>query len=194
MQEFDIEVASEFLVMAAMLLQIKSRMLLPKQANVSDEEEVDPRQLLVEMLVEYRKVKEQAKLRSEMKVVADKVYTRKPQMAGYVNKQLKTYEADALIDAVITLLTANGPTTAYVERQEYNVQNKMNEIVTYLSRHKEGVSFSKVFVKSGSLSEKVASFLAVLELLKLRVLMINQSEPFAPIYLFLRQGGEDSAS
>ena len=57
MKEYSIEVASEFLLMAASLLQIKSKMLLPKQLVSDEEDETDPRQMLVEMLVEYRRVK-----------------------------------------------------------------------------------------------------------------------------------------
>ena len=63
MSEFDMEVASDFLVMAATLLQIKSRMLLPKQSAEGEEEEADPRQQLVEMLVEYRRIKRAADVR-----------------------------------------------------------------------------------------------------------------------------------
>ena len=60
LQEFDMELASEFLVMAATLLQIKSRMLLPKEAREDEDEGEDPRQQLVEMLVEYRRIKKAA--------------------------------------------------------------------------------------------------------------------------------------
>lgn len=67
-------------------------------------------------------------------------------------------------------------------------RNKMNEIVHMLSQHLNGVEFAKVFSRTGSRSEKVASFLAVLELLKLGVVTINQTVAFAPIYIFLRQG------
>ncbi len=84
MQEFDMEVATEFLVMAATLLQIKSRLLLPKLPAETDgeEDEQDPRQVLIEMLLEYRKIKGQAAALTEMKAVADKqiahapIYTR----------------------------------------------------------------------------------------------------------------------
>lgn len=60
LSEFDMEIASEFLVMAATLLQIKSRLLLPKAPAADEEEEADPRQQLVEMLVEYRRIKQLA--------------------------------------------------------------------------------------------------------------------------------------
>ena len=66
----------------------------------------------------------------------------------------------------------------------------MEEIVKLLGKYPEGIEFEKAFVKTGSASEKVASFLAVLELLKLKMIRISQSRAFAPIYLFLCAGGE----
>ena len=75
MTEFDIEIASEFLLMAATLLQIKSRMLLPKQTAEGEEDETDPRQLLVEMLVEYRRIKVCASNLAELKLQAERCRT-----------------------------------------------------------------------------------------------------------------------
>ena len=184
MTEFDIEIASEFLLMAATLLQIKSRMLLPKQTAEGEEDETDPRQLLVEMLVEYRRIKVCASL----KLQAERCHYRLPLLSGFVERSLKQYEAAELISAMLTLLSVKTENTAYIERQEFNVQDKMNEIVHMLSQHLNGVEFAKVFSRTGSCSEKVASFLAVLELLKLGVVTINQTVAFAPIYIFLRQG------
>ena len=183
MTEFDIEIASEFLLMAATLLQIKSRMLLPKQTA-----ETVPRQLLVEMLVEYRRIKVCASNLAELKLQAERCRYRLPLLSGFVERSLKQYEAAELISAMLTLLSVKTENTAYIERQEFNVQDKMNEIVHMLSQHLNGVEFAKVFSRTGSRSEKVASFLAVLELLKLGVVTINQTVAFAPIYIFLRQG------
>ena len=170
MTEFDIEIASEFLLMAATLLQIKSRMLLPKQTAEGEEDETAPRQLL------------------ELKLQAERCRYRLPLLSGFVERSLKQYEAEELISAMLTLLSVKTENTAYIERQEFNVQDKMNEIVHMLSQHLNGVEFAKVFSRTGSRSEKVASFLAVLELLKLGVVTINQTVAFAPIYIFLRQG------
>ncbi|WP_455651463.1 segregation and condensation protein A [Phascolarctobacterium sp.] len=188
MTEFDMEIASEFLLMAATLLQIKSRMLLPKQTAEGEEDETDPRQLLVEMLVEYRRIKACAANLAEMKQQAERCRYRLPLLAGFVERSLKQYEASELISAMLTLLSVKTENTAYIERQEFNVQDKMNEIVHMLAQHLNGVEFAKVFSRTGSRSEKVASFLAVLELLKLGVITINQTAAFAPIYIFLRQG------
>lgn len=188
MTEFDIEIASEFLLMAATLLQIKSRMLLPKQTVEGEEDETDPRQLLVEMLVEYRRIKSCAVNLAELKAQAGRYYYRLPLLAGYVDRSMRQYGATELISAMLTLLSVKTENTAYIARQEFNVQDKMNEIVHMLSQHLNGVEFAKVFSRTGSRSEKVAAFLAVLELLKLGVITINQTEAFAPIYIFLRQG------
>lgn len=188
MTEFDIEVASEFLLMAATLLQIKSRMLLPKQRTDGEDEEADPRQMLVEMLVEYRRIKTCAASLAELKQQAERYRYRLPLLAGYIERSMKQYEATELVTAMLTLLSVKTENTAYIARQEFNVQDKMNEIVHMLSQHLNGVEFAKVFARTGSRSEKVASFLAVLELLKLGVITINQTEAFAPIYIFLRQG------
>ena len=179
MTEFDIEIASEFLLMAATLLQIKSRMLLPKQTAEGEEDE---------MLVEYRRIKVCASNLAELKLQAERCRYRLPLLSGFVERSLKQYEAAELISAMLTLLSVKTENTAYIERQEFNVQDKMNEIVHMLSQHLNGVEFAKVFSRTGSRSEKVASFLAVLELLKLGVVTINQTVAFAPIYIFLRQG------
>ena len=161
---------------------------MPKQTAEGEEDETDPRQLLVEMLVEYRRIKVCASNLAELKLQAERCRYRLPLLSGFVERSLKQYEAEELISAMLTLLSVKTENTAYIERQEFNVQDKMNEIVHMLSQHLNGVEFAKVFSRTGSRSEKVASFLAVLELLKLGVVTINQTVAFAPIYIFLRQG------
>ena len=82
MQEYNLDVASEFLLMAAMLLQIKSRMLLPKPPAEEGEEEADPRQMLVDMLVEYRKTKKLAQALRECLQRASLHTARSPEPQG----------------------------------------------------------------------------------------------------------------
>jgi segregation and condensation protein A len=189
MQEFDMEIATGFVVMAALLLQIKSRMLLPKEEKVDGaDDDVDPRQMLVEMLIEYRKVKQRAGALREMFAGATRYHTRKPQFANMVETHLKHYAVDSLLVALGEIMSARGAEIAYVDRQEFDVGQKMDEIISLLGRHTEGLEFKAAFAKTGSNPEKVASFLAILELLRLRVIRISQQAAFAPIYLFLRQG------
>ncbi len=190
MSEFDMEVASEFLVMAATLLQIKSRMLLPKEVISSEEEEVDPRQMLVEMLVEYRKIKKCAAALLEMKAQASLVISRRPYFEGSVQKNLPNYHVRDLLVALANIVNSEEHETAFIEPQAFSVQEKMASIMAKLQICREGFRLSELF-EVGSRGEKVAAFLGVLELLKLGVITIAQSEQFAPIYIFAKQGEQE---
>ena len=185
MTEMDLEEASQFLVMASLLLQIKSRMLLPR-TELEEEDEADPREMLVQMLVEYRHIKAVARQLELRKAAAAQQHTRKPFFADNKLRNLHYYPVSELLLALAGLTGPLRRQIAVVERQEYDVSAKMQDIVRLLGEYPEGIEFEKAFVKTGSTSERVASFLAVLELLRLKVLRISQSMAFAPIYLFLR--------
>ncbi len=198
--ETDLEAASQFLVMASLLLQIKSRMLLPK-TELEDEDEADPRDMLVQMLLEYRCIKAVAKQLETMKQTAARQHTRRPYFADSKLRNLHYYPVSELLLALAGLSGSLRRQIAVVDRQEYDVGSKMQEIVKMLENYPEGIEFEKAFVKSGSSGEMVASFLAVLELLRLQVVRISQSMAFAPIYRFLRTvhepvliGGEPDAA
>ena len=198
--ETDLEAASQFLVMASLLLQIKSRMLLPK-TELEDEDEADPRDMLVQMLLEYRCIKAVAKQLETMKQTAARQHTRRPYFADSKLRNLHYYPVSELLLALAGLSGSLRRQIAVVDRQEYDVGAKMQEIVKLLENYPEGIEFEKAFVKSGSSGEMVASFLAVLELLRLQVVRISQNMAFAPIYIFLRTvnepvliGGEPDAA
>lgn len=198
--ETDLEAASQFLVMASLLLQIKSRMLLPK-TELEDEDEADPRDMLVQMLLEYRCIKAVAKQLETMKQTAARQHTRRPYFADSKLRNLHYYPVSELLLALAGLSGSLRRQIAVVDRQEYDVGAKMQEIVKLLENYPEGIEFEKAFVKSGSSGEMVTSFLAVLELLRLQVVRISQSMAFAPIYIFLRTvhepvliGGEPDAA
>ena len=189
LSEFDMEVASEFLVMAATLLQIKSRMLLPKDVAAGEEEEADPRQMLVEMLVEYRKIKRSAAALLEMKAAAGKMFYRKPYFEGCVQLNLPQYHIRDLLLALAGIVNEEDKPVAFVEPQAFSVQEKMTEILDRLKATTAGFRLSDLFAV-GARGEKVAAFLGVLELLKMGSITISQSEQFAPIYIFAKQGEE----
>ena len=183
--ELDLEAASQFLVMASLLLQIKSRMLLPK-TEMEEEDEADPREMLVQMLLEYRCIKAVARQLETMKSEAARQHVRRPFFADSRLRNLHYYPVSDLLLALAGLTGPLRRQIAVVERQEYDVGAKMQDIIRLLGQYPEGIEFEKAFVKSGSPGERVASFLAVLELLRLNVVRISQSQTFAPIYLFLR--------
>lgn len=191
MQHFDMDIASEFLVMAATLLQIKSRMLLPKPVKATEPEEdeeagCDPRQELVRRLIEYRQFKQAAGELAEQQRRQLKVFTREP-LKGPWNEQpipLEGLSLDDLFTAFVAVLQAQEETPALVEREEYSVKDKMQEILRRLrNKADSGMHFSDLFLRTSSRSEKIASFLALLELIRMRVIVVRQIGPFGEIML-----------
>lgn len=187
LQEFDMELASEFLVMAATLLQIKSRMLLPKEEQAEDEEEGDPRQQLVEMLVEYRRIKSAVVTLRYLKEQADRYGQREPMFTNLVERYVPNYPVRDLLLALGNVLRDTGRPLAYIEPQAFSVQEKMADILQRLQLHPHGFILNDL-LKSNKPGEKVAAFLGVLELLKLGLVTIAQQCAFAPIYIFAKQG------
>jgi len=191
MQEFDMEVATEFLLMAATLLQIKSRMLLPKNPviNDEDEEQEDPGKLLMEMLIEYRKIKIKAAALAELKVIADSQQARTP-MYRTAALTLPQYSIKHLLLALSGMVEEVAKEFAYIEPQAFSVEGKMNDILERLNQAVGGVILSDFF-QSGQAGEKIASFLGLLELLRVGKVIIEQKEAFAPIYIFVRKAAEN---
>ena len=187
LQEFDMELASEFLVMAATLLQIKSRMLLPKEVREDEQEEEDPRLQLVQMLVEYRRIKSAAVNLRYLKEQADRYVQREPLFANLVERYVPSYPVQDLLLALGNVLRDSGRPLAYIEPQAFSVQEKMAAILQRLQAHPGGFLLNDL-LSSGKNWEKVAAFLGVLELLKMGLITITQHAAFAPIYIFSKQG------
>lgn len=192
MSEFDMEIASEFLVMAATLLQIKSRMLLPRQAAEA-EEEADPRIQLVEMLVEYRRIKRAASALAALKGQTDRYWQRPPMFANLLERTIAPCTVQDLLQALAGVAAPDGRQEAFIEPQAFSVQDKMADILQRLKLRPQGILLNDVFA-SGQVGEKVAAFLGVLELLKLGLVAISQAQRFAPIYIFAKQGDEAHVS
>ncbi|MDY4920825.1 MAG: segregation/condensation protein A [Phascolarctobacterium sp.] len=185
LQDFDMELASEFLVMAATLLQIKSRMLLPKEERPEDEEEADPRQQLVEMLIEYRRIKAAVVKLRYLKEQADRYGQREGMFANLVERTIPSYPVSELLKALGNVLRGSERQLAYIEPQAFSVQEKMAAILQRLEVQPQGFLLNELF-QTGKAGEKVAAFLGVLELLKLGLVTISQKEAFAPIYIFTK--------
>ncbi len=184
--EFDMEVASEFLVMAATLLQIKSRMLLPCITDDTEEEELDPRQQLVEMLLEYRRIKRAAVALNTMKQDAKRFFQRKPMFEGILERNIISYSARDLLEALAAVINNDVKQTAFIEPQAFSVKDKMAEIICMLRQKPQGFILNEL-LKSNLSGERVAAFLGILELLKMGEIRICQAQHFAPIYIFSKQ-------
>lgn len=189
-REFDIEIASEFLVMAATLLQIKSRILLPKPSKAdeaAEEEEFDPREELVERLLEYRKFKEVSEILHQMAAEQSKIFFREPQKISAQYAPLENLDIELLLNAFQALLEAQTDHSALVSREEFSVQDKMTDVLLLLQKHPNGILFTDAFTRGGTKAEFIATFLALLELLKMKKVLIKQNTSFSPIHIKLRR-------
>lgn len=208
LQEAQLEVASEFLVMAATLLEIKSRMLLPKPPKLEEEypyeDEVDPRQELVERLLEYKKYKELAETLRDKEMERSLLYTReKTDLTPYLPME-KPNPVEGL--TVVDLIHAFQRTLrkmrkeasfAKIRRDEISVSDRMTEVLELLQTQQGKCLFSQLFVDSFSREELVVTFLALLELMKVKSIVCYQHALFEEIVIerisWTREGEGESA-
>jgi segregation and condensation protein A len=188
MQQLDLDVAGEFFVMAATLMEIKSRLLLPKGLHAvdpnADDEEVDPRWELVHQLLQYKKFKEAAA------TLAGLVETRQNLLVRHVST-LAASDADRPLKGVDRIELWNTFNIVLRRLAEKLVVGEIHdEVVTVsdqmewlLEQTQSGQSFifSQLFPEGVTLRRLVATFLAMLELTRLKKLRIRQHEAFADI-------------
>lgn len=189
MEAFSIEVASEFIVMAATLLQIKSRMLLPKapKQEESEQEEEDPRQDLVAKLIEYRKFKQVASFFEELVKERNQHYTRLPQVFSLQTPLPEGITLDRLLSAFADVWESTVEDYALVAREEISVQEKMADILQVLRHMGGSAEFTQTLIRKRTKIETIAAFLALLELIRLQRITISQQIVFGPIYIELKE-------
>ncbi len=190
MQEFNIEIASEFLLMAATLLQIKSRLLLPKQTvdekkedDLEESEQVDPRQELIDRLTVYRQFKLAGDVFADLWEINQCYYVREP---IYIEKNLSlpvNLSINDLLLAISQLLENIEQIDEYVFLDDFNVKDKVQDILSLLKEQKR-ITLKQTLTRSGTNGELIAAFLAVLELLKMGKITINQPEKLGEIYIY----------
>lgn len=186
MKMLDLDIAGEFIVMAATLMQIKSRMLLPPDEVPEEEaEEVDPRSELVKKLLEYKKFKEAADKLAEIEAATGQQYTRKTEErpAPEIENEDAFFEASIfdLLTAFSKILKEVPKETFHkIVKDKFTVADKIHDIVHMLV-NEPTVYFSKLFSAAESKIEIIITFLAVLELIRLKEIMIVQKEPFGEI-------------
>lgn len=192
--EPDMESASEFLSMAALLLEIKSRSLLPKPPAPAEDEE-DPQQLLIRRLKEYKEIKENSEQLRQNESLLEGRYYKLPQEINFVERfELKDISMDALMEAfqeVLARLERKRVPDAVreIRRDMFSVKEKISYIKRRLSDKKQ-LSFYSLFEGDSSREEVIATFLALLELCKRRFLFIRQTGLFADISLKLNEDGQ----
>lgn len=204
MQELHLDVASEYLVMAATLIAIKSKMLLPKKEELYDdemlyEEEEDPREELMNRLIQYRKYKEVAKELQEKEVERAFVHSKPPiplqTLLPDVTRKEAMIEGVTINDMILAYkkmlvrLKYREPLEKTVKTQEYSIEERMSELLVQLQNTKEKRTFSSLFVKRER-SYIVITFLAILELMKKGKIVCTQQKNFSDIYISLKEEEE----
>jgi segregation and condensation protein A len=185
MQEMAIELAGEYLLMAAMLAEIKSRMLLPKPIEEEDEGE-DPRAELVRRLQEYEQFKQAAEQLDEWPRSGRDItpVQHGPERIHIERPQLET-DLGALLHALHDVLTRAELFTEHkIEREPLSVREHMSRILERLGSGQACAFVALVETSEGRLGV-VVSFLAILELAREALIAIDQAEPYAPVALRL---------
>jgi segregation and condensation protein A len=185
MNELNLTIAGEFLVMAATLLQIKSKMLLPVEETGEDEDEgPDPREELVRRLLEYKKFKEAARQLDSQERMWREIYSRPPVQDEEIESDdqlLDNVGLFDLVDALQGILNRNpGKKLLEIIPDNLTVRDRMNAILEALEGQ-ESVSFAALFEASCHRMVIIVTFLGLLELIRLRTVRVFQTENFGPI-------------
>jgi len=193
LQALDLEVASEFLVMAATLVQIKSRMLLPKPPKAEEtlEMEEDPRDELVARLLEYKQFKAAASLLKEREQAQGLTFTRPVDVEEFISafaekNPLKGLTLSDLLGALQTVLERVDEEELVTEitREEVTVRDRMREVLRRLVLAREGITFSELFRGARTKVAVVVTFLALLEMIRLGRIVVRQSENFSEMLIY----------
>jgi len=185
MQILDLEVAGEFLVMAATLMRVKARMLLPTWPE-DEEDEEDPRADLVRQLLEYRQFKEAAQSFKQREEARRDLFQRGfvPTFEDDTPPELAPISHFALIEVMKQVLARVGEEFFYeVELEDVTLEEKM-ELVTAELAEKGRVLFVDLIARTPRRIHVVVTFMAILELARVRRLAIAQEGPFAEIWVY----------
>jgi segregation and condensation protein A len=184
MKAMQLELAGEYLVMAAMLAEIKSRMLLPRPVS-DDEEEDDPRAELIRRLQEYEQIKTAAEQIDELPRLERDLFPARAERPELVRQQADP-EVD-LKDVLLALARVLKRAEMYrrhaVQLEPLSVRERMTRVLQRVSEAGDFVPFGGLFTVEEGRMGVVVTFLALLELVRESLVELVQNEPFAPIYV-----------
>ena len=188
MQSLNLDVAGEFLLMAATLMHIKSRLLLPvPQEEEVEEDEEDPRAELVRRLLEYQKYKEAAATLDAFPLLGRDVFVRPgpaPELSAGEEAGLEAVGLYELVEALRNLLRERPQESFHeVDFEQLSVTDRINGILALLEG-RESIGFEELFPEPPARAQVVVTFLATLELVKLRLLRLLQTSRYGQIRLY----------
>lgn len=203
MKEMDLEITSEFIVIAATLIEIKSKSLLPK-AKVEDENEEDIENKLKLRLIEYKQIKAVSSFFKERHINSGEIYSKKPEIIEIEEEKAPKCNEDIFKNLTLIDLynIYNNILDTYHNKQnninvvqrkiytdKYKVEDKMKELLDRFN-NANVIEFRSIIKESESKLETVVTFLALLELIKLRVIIAYQEGNFKEILMKRRVENE----
>lgn len=203
MQVLELNEASEYLVMAATLLEIKSKMLLPIHEDELDDielevDDVDPRDELVARLIEYRKFKEAAFQLKEREEERVQMYTRPPSdLSQYMQDEqmqlelsVNVYDMVAAFQKMLKRKKMRAPLATRVAKQGLTVKQQMHTVIETLKSLHGRAEFNELF-QADDRETLVVTFLSLLELMKRQIVIVEQQQNFEQLFVQLRKGDID---
>lgn len=190
MQELNLDVAGEFLVMAATLIHIKSRMLLPRPDPAQEDPEEDPREALVRRLLEHQKFKAAAELLHERETLRSAQWTRPDgpisEIAGEAPEPEVEVDLFSLISAFRAVVErAKQRPKVYLPAEQIPIEKRIEQLLAKLSET-EACGFEDLFGDVYTRSGLIVTFLALLEMIRLKLVRVFQSGALGPIRVYRR--------
>ncbi len=185
-ERINLDREAEFLLIAALLIYIKSQMLLPREKPIEDEK--DPRQLLVDRLLDYQKVKAASLLLKEKEEKELQKWKRASIPFQSFEKEMDSLEVSlfSLAESFFTLMKRKEKEEAQIIKgKEFSIEEKIREILAVFEEN-SFLDFFDYFYEQESFEEALASFFALLELIKSRIVIALQKSHFQPIKVWLR--------
>lgn len=192
MQASNLELAAEYLVMAAMLIEIKSRMLLPRPKLGDGDDAEDPRAELVRRLMEYEQMKLAGQKLNEMPQAEREFFWVETLVEKSLYVRLPEVSVDDLKEAWMSIVRQAKLTKNHkISREELSVREHMGIILRLLQERGGFVQFETMFDPAMGAPGLVVHFLAMLELAREKLVEFTQTEAFQPIYVRVHQGGTE---
>lgn len=193
MKELNLEIASEYLVMASELIEMKSKMLLPKKKEQDEDNyEEDPREILIERLLAYKKYKEVTNNFKDLELSRKLILTKEPENLSYYAKEEEKKEELGINDlieafnAILKRKELDSPLATKITKKELSVTEKVSKIKNILKQKKK-INFEEIFEVSTK-EEVIISFLSILEMVKKDEIILIQDKNFSNIVISLKEG------
>ncbi len=196
MQEMNLDVAGEFLVMAATLIHIKSRMLLPRTDPTQEDADEDPREALVRRLLEHQKFKAAAELLHERETLRSAQWTRPDgpiaQIAGEAPEPEVEVDLFSLIAAFRQIVErAKQRPKLYLPSEQISIEDRIEQLMSKLSET-DACGFEDLFADIQTRAGMVVTFLAMLEMIRLKLIRVFQTGSTGPIRVYKRARPADA--